>query len=189
MLDTSTKVLYDLSDVIGYAGWGSNDRNRRRRVLGFHWLPGAIVTEFVSTDGRTFKKPPGFLEHQLRLDHPSGPFRMNSPQTMTADYLIRRRHRRVRPRHRALSGPDPSSRIFAACVLQRPQSCRELLSGHPVPKLAEHRGRRSPVFAGKTIARAIYPHAHAWRLRVDTEPPCVSMRSLLNYDRSSSAIS
>jgi len=22
----------------------------------------------------------------------------------------------------------------------------------------------------------VYPHAYAWRLRVDTEPPCVSMR-------------
>ena len=56
--DQSFSVLYGESEVIGYAGWGSNDRNRHRRFLGFHWLPGAIVTEFVSTNGRTFKRPP-----------------------------------------------------------------------------------------------------------------------------------
>jgi len=30
VLDTTTKVLYDLTDVIAYAGWGSNDTNRHR---------------------------------------------------------------------------------------------------------------------------------------------------------------
>src|SRR5262249_28644151 len=43
VLDTSSKVLYDQRDVIGYAAWGSNDRNRKRRLLGFQWLPGAIA--------------------------------------------------------------------------------------------------------------------------------------------------
>ena len=52
------RKLYDQADVIGYAGWGSNDSNRHRRFLGFHWLPGAIMTEFVSTNGRTFATPP-----------------------------------------------------------------------------------------------------------------------------------
>jgi|HubBroStandDraft_4_1064222.scaffolds.fasta_scaffold44664_2 uncharacterized protein (TIGR03790 family) len=87
IVDTSTKVLYDLSDVIGYAGWGSNDKNRHRRFLGFHWLPGAIVTEFVSTDGRTFKKPPDSWNLGRDWTTPSGLFD-GSPQTMTADYLL-----------------------------------------------------------------------------------------------------
>jgi len=39
--------------------WGSNDRHHNRRfTMGLHWLPGGIVTEYVSTDARTFKKPP-----------------------------------------------------------------------------------------------------------------------------------
>lgn len=86
VLDTSTKVLYDIGDVIGYAGWGSNDKNRHRRFLGFHWLPGAIATEFVSTDGRTFKKPPD----SWNIGNWSTPstFFAGSPQTMTADFLL-----------------------------------------------------------------------------------------------------
>ena len=58
IFDGSYKVIYDQTGVIGYAGWGSNDHQRHRRFLGFHWLPGAIATEFVSTNGRTFQKPP-----------------------------------------------------------------------------------------------------------------------------------
>ena len=59
IFDDSDKVIYDQTDVIGYAGWGSNDHNRHRRFLGFHWLPGAIATEFVSTNGRTFQATSG----------------------------------------------------------------------------------------------------------------------------------
>jgi uncharacterized protein (TIGR03790 family) len=87
VLDTSTKVLYGLSDVIGYAGWGSNDKNRHQRFLGFHWLPGAIVTEVVSTDARTFKKPPDSWNLGTDWTTPAGLFE-GSPQTMTADYLF-----------------------------------------------------------------------------------------------------
>jgi uncharacterized protein (TIGR03790 family) len=87
VLDTTTKVLYDLSDVIAYAGWGSNDKNRHRRFLGFHWLPGAIATEFVSSDGRTFKKPPDSWNLGKDWQTPEGLF-AGSPQTMSADYLL-----------------------------------------------------------------------------------------------------
>src|SRR5712691_425835 len=50
VLDETATVLYNQRDVIGYAGWGSNDRDRKQRMLGFAWLPGAVATEFVSTD-------------------------------------------------------------------------------------------------------------------------------------------
>jgi uncharacterized protein (TIGR03790 family) len=50
--------VYDRKNVIGYASWGSNDENRKRRFAGFEWLPGAIATEYVSTDARTFARPP-----------------------------------------------------------------------------------------------------------------------------------
>lgn len=39
VLDATKKVLYDEQDVIAYAGWGSNDKNRHRRFVGFRWLP------------------------------------------------------------------------------------------------------------------------------------------------------
>ncbi len=86
IVDQSSKVLYGEKDVIGYAGWGSNDPNRNRRFLGFHWLPGAIMTEFVSTNARTFARPPekwtisDWNSPQLWFD--------GSPQTMTADYIL-----------------------------------------------------------------------------------------------------
>ncbi len=87
ILDTTTKVLYDQTDVIGYAAWGSNDSNRHRRFVGFHWLPGAIMTEFVSTNGRTFKKPPESWTIGRDWGNPGGLF-AGSPQSMTADYLL-----------------------------------------------------------------------------------------------------
>ena len=86
IIDQSTAVLYEQSDVIGYAGWGSNDKNRHRRFLGFHWLPGAIMTEFVSTNARTVKRPPedGSISDwtQPKL------WWQGAPQTLTADYIL-----------------------------------------------------------------------------------------------------
>ena len=86
VLDESSKVLYNEKDVIGYAGWGSNDKNRHERFLHFQWLPGAIMTEFVSTNARTFKRPPD----TWNLSDWNSPklWFFNSPQTMTADYIM-----------------------------------------------------------------------------------------------------
>jgi uncharacterized protein (TIGR03790 family) len=86
VFDDSGTVIYDQTGVIGYAGWGSNDSNRHRRFLGFHWLPGAIATEFVSTNGRTFQRPP---ENWKISDWKSSKLWFaGSPQTLTADYLL-----------------------------------------------------------------------------------------------------
>ncbi len=52
--EETEKVVYGARFVIGYASWGSNDKKRHERDVKFEYLPGAIVTEFVSTDGRTF---------------------------------------------------------------------------------------------------------------------------------------
>lgn len=57
-MDESSTVLYRQKNVIGYASWGSNDKNRHRRTTGNEWLPGAVATEFVSTNARTFSRPP-----------------------------------------------------------------------------------------------------------------------------------
>jgi len=79
ILDASAKVLYGQVNVIGYAAWGSNDPDRKQRHLGFHWLPGAIMTEYVSTDGRTFAHPPDNWSFSSAFG--------GSPQSLTADYV------------------------------------------------------------------------------------------------------
>ncbi|MEO8593113.1 MAG: TIGR03790 family protein [Candidatus Solibacter sp.] len=58
VLDETTAPLYNQTDVIGYASWGTNDDHRTQRLLNFQWLPGAIAAEFVSTSARTFRRPP-----------------------------------------------------------------------------------------------------------------------------------
>ena len=85
VMDESVKVLTGEKDVIGYAGWGSNDPNRHQRNLGFQWLPGALVTEYVSTDGRTFRRPPA--DWTIGTWKAVAGWFEGSPQTLTADYI------------------------------------------------------------------------------------------------------
>jgi uncharacterized protein (TIGR03790 family) len=85
LLDRSREVLYGLDNVIGYASWGSNDPGRRKRRLGFKWLPGAIMTEFVSTNARTFQRPPDSWE--LSDWNSKNLWFAGSPQSLTADYI------------------------------------------------------------------------------------------------------
>jgi uncharacterized protein (TIGR03790 family) len=85
ILDDSPKVLTGIKDVIAYASWGSNDFDRHDRFLKFQWLPGAIATEFVSTDGRTFDRPPD--QWNIGPWSDKGAYFFGSPQTMTADYI------------------------------------------------------------------------------------------------------
>ena len=85
VLDQSATVLNNQSYVIAYASWGSNDPERKERHLGFRWLPGAIVTEYVSTNGRTFQRPPENWNLGSWNDGKS--FFAGSPQTLTADYI------------------------------------------------------------------------------------------------------
>lgn len=85
LFDASPAVVERVRDVIGYASWGSNDASRKTRTPGFGWLPGAIATEYVSTNGRTFRRPPdnwniGSWGDKLR-------FFAGSPQGLTADLL------------------------------------------------------------------------------------------------------
>jgi uncharacterized protein (TIGR03790 family) len=85
VLDVSRAVLSHQSDVIAYASWGSNDPDRKERRLGFHWLPGAIVTEYVSTNARTFARPPESWTMGAWGD-PKATF-AGSPQSLAADYI------------------------------------------------------------------------------------------------------
>ena len=56
--DSSSTVLSDESNVLGYYSWGSNDRTAGARHLEHRFNPGALAGEFVSTDARTFVEPP-----------------------------------------------------------------------------------------------------------------------------------
>jgi uncharacterized protein (TIGR03790 family) len=86
VFDETRKVLGGLTGVIGYASWGSNDPSRKDRFLKMQWLPGAIATEYVSTNARTMARPPeswtlgGWKDDQKT-------WWAGSPQTMSADYI------------------------------------------------------------------------------------------------------
>jgi uncharacterized protein (TIGR03790 family) len=85
LVDESTAVVRGVKDVIGYASWGSNDPSRKERDMGFGYLPGAVVTEYVSTDGRTLKEPPAgwrLGSWKDRATHWAG-----SPQSLAADFI------------------------------------------------------------------------------------------------------
>lgn len=84
-MDDSPSVLTGIKDVIGYASWGSNDTDRKHRFLHFTWLPGAIATEFVSTDARTFRQPPDKWEIGPWEDKKA--WYVGAPQSLTADYI------------------------------------------------------------------------------------------------------
>ena len=87
VLEETTQPVYGQTDVIGYASWGSNDRHRDRRFPGFRWLPGGIVTEYVSSDGRTFEKPPDRWKPSMDWTNRLAWF-ADSPQSMLADYIL-----------------------------------------------------------------------------------------------------
>ena len=86
LLDESTKVIAGADDVIAYASWGSNDKARKQRFLHMKWLPGAIATEFVSSNGRTFERPPANWNLGTWGNEQS--WFARSPQSLTADYLF-----------------------------------------------------------------------------------------------------
>ncbi len=57
-LESTAQFLTGQDKVIGYASYGSNDPGDRSRYLKHRWLPGGLMAEFVSTDARTFERPP-----------------------------------------------------------------------------------------------------------------------------------
>ncbi len=85
-LETTQKFLTGEKDVLGYASWGSNDRANPFRVLGNQWLDGAVVSEYVSTNGRTFEKPPESWKTGKWSDPPST-FFAGAPQGLVGDYI------------------------------------------------------------------------------------------------------
>ena len=84
-LEQTTTVVYGKKQALGYAGWGSNDHNHKERRLNFQWLPGALATEYVSNDGRTFVRPPATWK--LGTWAEKGSYYANAPQSLTADFI------------------------------------------------------------------------------------------------------
>lgn len=85
VFDDSARVVENVGEVIGYAGWGSNDPNRKKRTAGLRWLPGGIATEYVSTDARTFHEPPAGWQITSWKNHAG--FFAGSPQSLSGDLL------------------------------------------------------------------------------------------------------
>lgn len=87
VFNETEQVVSGIKDVIAYASWGSNDRSRRQRRLGFTWLPGAIAMEFVSTNARTFLRPPENWQISTWDAKDNPRWFSGSPQTLITDYL------------------------------------------------------------------------------------------------------
>jgi uncharacterized protein (TIGR03790 family) len=85
-LETSQVFLAGEKDVLGYASWGSNDRANFSRFLRNTWVNGALAMEFVSTDARTFTRPPEKWNIGKWSD-PPGSFFAGSPQSLLGDYI------------------------------------------------------------------------------------------------------
>jgi uncharacterized protein (TIGR03790 family) len=85
-LETTSRVLADESDVMGYYSWGSNDPAITRRHFAFKFVPGAIAATFVSSDGRTFTEPPESWTPANTWDNPKT-FYAGSPQSLVGDLI------------------------------------------------------------------------------------------------------
>jgi uncharacterized protein (TIGR03790 family) len=82
-LESTRKVATDISPVLGYYSWGSNDPANRLRQLHLGFVPGSIAGTFVSSDGRTLNEPPaGWTPGDDR----SKPF-AGTPQSLIGDLL------------------------------------------------------------------------------------------------------
>lgn len=85
-LEQSRVFVTGESGLLGYASWGSNDPANTSRYLKHKWEPGALLAEFVSSDGRTFERPPAGWNIG-KWDGPRSNFYKNTPQSLIADYL------------------------------------------------------------------------------------------------------
>jgi len=109
VVESTGQFLNGEDRVLGYASWGSNDPGDHSRFLRNHWLPGALMAEFVSTDARTFERPPDNWNIGAWKDSQKTFFH-DSPQTLIGDYI-----------HEGVTGVsgNVSEPLLDACV--RPQ--------------------------------------------------------------------
>jgi uncharacterized protein (TIGR03790 family) len=84
-LEETTAVLSHLSDLSGYASWGSNDPHQTTRHLDLRFRPGAIACPLVSTSARTFVEPPLSWDYVGWEDRAH--FYAGSPQSLAGDFV------------------------------------------------------------------------------------------------------
>jgi uncharacterized protein (TIGR03790 family) len=58
MLETTVKGVRDVSPVLGYYSWGSNDPRNRARAFNLGFVRGSLASTFDSAGARTFQEPP-----------------------------------------------------------------------------------------------------------------------------------
>lgn len=85
VLENTSKVLTGTKQLIGYYSWGSNDPSIRLRHFDFEFVPGALAGMFVSSDGRTFSKPPA--DWDIGTWDDKAAYFAGSPQSLAADLI------------------------------------------------------------------------------------------------------
>ncbi len=128
VLEGTSQVISNQSDLLGYFSWGSNDPaiTARDQKLGF--VPGALAAMFVSTDARTFKEPPP--QWTLGKWADARTYFESSPQSLTGDL--------IRAGVTGTAGSRISTRRFAPTCSSR-HTCRASTS----PNRSISRCRRS----------------------------------------------
>jgi uncharacterized protein (TIGR03790 family) len=85
VLEKTTSPLRDVTGLLGYYSWGSNDPAVTFRDPGVRFVPGALVGMFVSTDGRTFAEPPA--DWQIGTWSDRRTWFGGSPQSLAGDMV------------------------------------------------------------------------------------------------------
>jgi uncharacterized protein (TIGR03790 family) len=85
VLDSTSNVVRDVSNVMGLYSWGSSDPAQTERRIPLTFAPGAIAATFVSTDARTFTEPPAGWKLGTWRNRAS--YYAGSPQSLTGDLI------------------------------------------------------------------------------------------------------
>jgi uncharacterized protein (TIGR03790 family) len=85
VLETTTKGARDVSPVLGYYSWGSNDPRNRVRKFGMGFVAGSLAATFVSSDARTFREPPASWVPSEDTNRST--WFAGSPQTLIGDLI------------------------------------------------------------------------------------------------------
>jgi uncharacterized protein (TIGR03790 family) len=85
VLEDTERPARNVDNVIGYYSWGSNDAQNRVRRFGMQFVPGALASLFVSTDGRTFTPPAAAWVPSEDQDPKT--WHAGSPQSLAGDLI------------------------------------------------------------------------------------------------------
>ena len=150
VLDETTRPLYDQTDVIGYASWGSNDDHRTQRLPALPVAARRHRRRIRLHQRADLPASARQLDAQRQLVGQVALFRRKSPGADRRPHT-RRRHRSLRQRLRAFPAGVCASRLPPAGLQSGAQPGRILLPFPDLPELAKrHRGR--PAVRAEAIA-------------------------------------